>query len=187
MESRKYSPGEKIINEGSAGKEIFFVVSGKLRVLKSINSEETELGELGPNSFFGEMGMLLGSNRTATVEDIEESEVMIGDVNSFVTSIQKDPSNAMVVIGTLARRLKKAHDIISKLEGKVRAYKILTDPVDRTVVESINQIAHLMGLQTIAEYVENDLIKDDLSTIGVDYVQGFAVARPEPLFGWTNI
>lgn len=126
MEKKAFKQGEKIITEGADGNEIFFLTSGKLRVLKSINSIDTELGILQPKSFFGEMGMLLGSKRTATVEAIEDSEVLIGDVNAFVTSIQQDPNNAMVVIGTMAKRLKKAHDIISKLEGQVRAYRILT-------------------------------------------------------------
>jgi diguanylate cyclase (GGDEF)-like protein/PAS domain S-box-containing protein len=58
---------------------------------------------------------------------------------------------------------------------------ILEDPVDCGMVESINQIAHLMGLKTIAEYVENDQIRQRLAEIGVDYVQGFGVARPRPL------
>ena len=58
---------------------------------------------------------------------------------------------------------------------------IIEDPVDCGRVESINQIGHLMGLMTIAEYVENDQIRERLAEIGVDYVQGFGVARPGPL------
>ncbi|MCP3671116.1 MAG: EAL domain-containing protein [Gammaproteobacteria bacterium] len=58
---------------------------------------------------------------------------------------------------------------------------IMEDPVDCGMVESINQIGHLMGLRTIAEYVENDQIRERLAEIGVDYVQGFGVARPGPL------
>ncbi len=58
---------------------------------------------------------------------------------------------------------------------------LLEDPVDRGMVESINQIGHLMGLKTIAEYVENDKVRQCLSEIGVDYVQGYGVSSPEPL------
>ncbi len=57
---------------------------------------------------------------------------------------------------------------------------IATDPLDRVFVESINQIGHAMGLKTIAEFVENDDIVAVLREIGVDYVQGYGVARPEP-------
>jgi diguanylate cyclase (GGDEF)-like protein/PAS domain S-box-containing protein len=58
---------------------------------------------------------------------------------------------------------------------------LLDDPVDCGMVESINQIGHLMGLRTIAEYVENEKVRERLTEIGVDYVQGFGVATPEPM------
>jgi diguanylate cyclase (GGDEF)-like protein/PAS domain S-box-containing protein len=67
-----------------------------------------------------------------------------------------------------------------KIDGSI-VMNILEDPVNRAMVESINNIAHLMGLQTIAKFVENDWIRFELKKIGVDYVQGFGVARPEPL------
>jgi len=58
---------------------------------------------------------------------------------------------------------------------------MLNDPVDRAVVESINRIGHLMGLKTVAEYVESDQILEQLMQLGVDYAQGFGVVRPSPL------
>ena len=58
---------------------------------------------------------------------------------------------------------------------------MLTDPVDSAMVEAIIRIGHVMGLKTIAEYVENKAIMQRLSVLGVDYVQGFGMHRPEPL------
>ena len=58
---------------------------------------------------------------------------------------------------------------------------ILEDPIDRAMVKSINEIGHIMGLQTIAEYVENDAIKNELLAMQIDYLQGYGIARPEPL------
>jgi Amt family ammonium transporter len=55
------------------------------------------------------------------------------------------------------------------------------DPIDHEMVRAINQIGHVMDLETIAEFVENDAILDRLRDIGVDYAQGFGVARPSPL------
>lgn len=55
---------------------------------------------------------------------------------------------------------------------------IVDDPIDRAMVKSINDIGQIMGLQTIAEYVETDEIKDVLRQIGVDYAQGFGVGEP---------
>jgi diguanylate cyclase (GGDEF)-like protein len=58
---------------------------------------------------------------------------------------------------------------------------MLNDPIDRAMVESINHIGHLMGLQTIAEYVEDDQTLEQLIDIGVDYAQGYGVVQPMPL------
>lgn len=58
---------------------------------------------------------------------------------------------------------------------------LLTDPVDRTFVETIHRIATAMGKRTIAEFVESEAIARTLAEIGVNYVQGYGVARPAPL------
>lgn len=55
-------------------------------------------------------------------------------------------------------------------------------PMDRAIVESINHIGHIAGKQTIAEFVENDRTLQQLREIGVDYVQGFGLERPAPVY-----
>jgi EAL domain-containing protein (putative c-di-GMP-specific phosphodiesterase class I) len=58
---------------------------------------------------------------------------------------------------------------------------IRSDPIHRAMVESINQIGHVMGLMTIAEFVEDFPTLQILREIGVDNAQGYAIARPAPL------
>lgn len=53
------------------------------------------------------------------------------------------------------------------------------DPIDFAMVKSINEIGHAMGKQTIAEYVENETIEQQLRVLGVDFAQGYEIARPE--------
>ncbi|WP_024304137.1 EAL domain-containing protein [Pseudogulbenkiania sp. MAI-1] len=55
------------------------------------------------------------------------------------------------------------------------------DPINHAMVEVINHIGHVMGKHTIAEFVEDQDILDELKKIGVDYAQGYGVARPLPL------
>ena len=57
---------------------------------------------------------------------------------------------------------------------------MLQDPVNEAMVEAIHRIGHIMGKKTIAESVENRATLKPLRTIGVDYAQGFAIARPAP-------
>ncbi|MCK5191905.1 MAG: EAL domain-containing protein, partial [Methylococcales bacterium] len=58
---------------------------------------------------------------------------------------------------------------------------ILDDKVDLAMVRSINEVGHVMGKKTIAEFVENKQIFDLLSDLGVDYAQGYGIAKPVPL------
>ena len=58
---------------------------------------------------------------------------------------------------------------------------IAKDPIHYAMVESINQIGHVMGIQTIAECVETNAILDKIKQIGVDFAQGFAIDRPKPV------
>ncbi len=58
---------------------------------------------------------------------------------------------------------------------------IIDDPVDQAMVKAINDVGHTMGIETIAEYVESEEIAMLLRTVGVDYAQGFWIARPERL------
>jgi diguanylate cyclase (GGDEF)-like protein len=57
---------------------------------------------------------------------------------------------------------------------------IIDDPIDHAMVKSINQIGQVMGMQTIAEFVENDEIKAMLKEIGVNYAQGYGIGKPQP-------
>jgi Amt family ammonium transporter len=55
------------------------------------------------------------------------------------------------------------------------------DTTDLAMVQSINSIGHVMGLKTIAEFVESETILEKLREVGIDYVQGYYIDRPRPL------
>ena len=64
-----------------------------------------------------------------------------------------------------------------KIDGSF-VRNIETDNVDYTMVKSFNEIAKAVNIKTVAEYVENENIKNILSGIGIDYVQGYLIAKP---------
>ena len=65
-----------------------------------------------------------------------------------------------------------------KIDGSF-VREILHDPIDREMVRSINEIGHLTGKKTIAEFAENAEIIQMLRDIGVDFAQGYGVAQPQ--------
>jgi diguanylate cyclase (GGDEF)-like protein/PAS domain S-box-containing protein len=64
-----------------------------------------------------------------------------------------------------------------KIDGRF-VKDLLEDPIDRAMVDAINRMGHLMGLNTVAEFVESPTIIEELRSIGVDFAQGFAVSQP---------
>ncbi|MGA9637294.1 EAL domain-containing protein, partial [Flavobacterium sp.] len=58
---------------------------------------------------------------------------------------------------------------------------IVNDSIDRAMVDTINRVGHIMGLLTVGEYAESQTVIDELRSLGVDFAQGYAVARPQPL------
>ena len=67
-----------------------------------------------------------------------------------------------------------------KIDGSY-VHNIINNPIDRAMVEAVNKIGHAMGIETIAEYVEDKDILNMLAEIGVDYAQGYGIAYPEPI------
>jgi diguanylate cyclase (GGDEF)-like protein/PAS domain S-box-containing protein len=65
-----------------------------------------------------------------------------------------------------------------KIDGSF-VKEILHDPIDREMVRSINEIGHLTGKKTIAEFAENTEIITMLRGMGIDYAQGYGVAEPK--------
>ncbi|MCB1920947.1 MAG: EAL domain-containing protein [Candidatus Competibacteraceae bacterium] len=76
--------------------------------------------------------------------------------------------------------LKKLPVDFLKIDGMF-VQDIIEDPVSLAMVNSINEIGHVMGMETIAEFVKDDRVLDKLRTIGVNYAQGYGVGKPQPL------
>ena len=66
-----------------------------------------------------------------------------------------------------------------KIDGEF-VREMVDDPIQAALVNSIREIGEVMGLRTIAESVEDEATLEALSDIGVDYAQGYFLARPEP-------
>jgi diguanylate cyclase (GGDEF)-like protein len=81
--------------------------------------------------------------------------------------------------------LKKLPVDFLKIDGSF-IRDILSDPVDYAMVRSITELGQLLGKQTIAEYVETLQVAEELRNIGVDFMQGHAYAKAEPMDTFTH-
>ncbi|MBN1899222.1 MAG: cyclic nucleotide-binding domain-containing protein [Spirochaetes bacterium] len=125
MEKKRFGKGELILQEGTKGNEMYVIISGKVKVFKTIDNKRIELAQMGPDDFFGEMSLFLQKPRSASIEAVTNCEILIHDQKSFVQVIQEDPDFALQVIKTMAGRLLDAHNVISKIEGEKKSLEIM--------------------------------------------------------------
>lgn len=71
-----FPAGKAIIREGATGASVFIVTRGSVRVFTTIDGKKVELAVLRSSDFFGEIAFLTGKPRTATVETVEESDIL---------------------------------------------------------------------------------------------------------------
>ena len=64
-----------------------------------------------------------------------------------------------------------------KIDGSL-VKAIASEEYNRAIISSINEVSHLMGIKTIAEFVETDLILEYLGKTSIDYAQGYIISRP---------
>ena len=74
--SRIFAPGEPIVRMGQEGNSMFVIVRGSVRVQIPENGIQRTVNQLKENDFFGEMSLLTGQPRSATVVAVEETEVL---------------------------------------------------------------------------------------------------------------
>ncbi|OOZ41382.1 hypothetical protein BOW53_03810 [Solemya pervernicosa gill symbiont] len=114
---------------------------------------------------------------TAAIGNFEDASDFIDEMRNLGCSFSLDDFGSGL---SSYSYLKKLPVDYLKIDG-VLVKDICTEPNDYAMVRSIKEVAHFMEKKVIAEYAENDAVVEKLAEIGVDYVQGYAIARPHPI------
>jgi len=115
--SRKsYPRGTAIIAAGDVTDSLYVVISGRLKVMISDDEgREVILAILGPNEFFGEMGLIDDAPRSASVVTIEACEVLALAKRDFKKCLEENFEMAMAVMRGVVKRLREADQKIGSL------------------------------------------------------------------------
>jgi len=115
--SRKSFPrGTTIIAAGDVTESLYVVISGRLKVMISDDEErEVILAILGPNEFFGEMGLIDDQPRSASVVALEVCEILTLTRRDFKRCLAENFEMAMTVMRGLVKRLREADQKIGSL------------------------------------------------------------------------
>ncbi|MBI3124461.1 MAG: Crp/Fnr family transcriptional regulator [Ignavibacteriales bacterium] len=122
-----YAKNDVVLMEEDAGTALFVIVKGKVKVSRnSGDGREVILTILGESDFFGEMAILDGLTRSATVTAVDESELFIIQRNDFLNLLYEHPEVSVALLQELTRRLRNADMKIKALSLKDAEGKVAT-------------------------------------------------------------
>jgi diguanylate cyclase (GGDEF)-like protein len=114
---------------------------------------------------------------TAFIKNLERAHLLVTDLQKIGCTFSLDDFGVGFSSLTYMRNLPV--DVV-KIDGAFLK-NIESNPVDFALLRSINEIAHLLGKRTVAEYVNSESVHRLLDEIGIDYGQGYYFGRPAPL------
>jgi CRP-like cAMP-binding protein len=102
----RFRQGEQIIREGDPGAEMYFVESGRVRVVRGEGPRALLLAELAAGDLFGEMALLTGSPRSASVVALSNVDLWVMTKDDFDTVVTAYPNLALALSRLLSERLR---------------------------------------------------------------------------------
>lgn len=112
---RKYKKGETVVKEGEQAVAFFVVTKGKLEVTKGAGAKKHKLDTYGPGSVFGDMALLDGGPRTATIVALEDAECLVLSRWDFVAELRTNPHMAVAMLPILSKRLRQTDERLANM------------------------------------------------------------------------
>jgi signal transduction histidine kinase len=115
-ESTDLAAGEVVAAEGDEGDALFVIAAGELEVVKRSRSTEVPIARLGPGEIVGEMAVLEGSPRNATIRAVEPSRIIRVGRDAVLELVRTRPAAAMSIIRTVTGRLRSTEALLRERE-----------------------------------------------------------------------
>jgi CRP/FNR family transcriptional regulator, cyclic AMP receptor protein len=114
--SARYKKGEVIFHKTDLSTDLYIVNSGRLKaVLADEEGDEMVLARFEKGAFFGELSLLDGKGRSATIIADSDAELAVLNKDAFLELLYKEPKIAVELMATLVERLRKADELIESL------------------------------------------------------------------------
>jgi diguanylate cyclase (GGDEF)-like protein/PAS domain S-box-containing protein len=119
---------------------------------------------------------------TAAIGNLEAAQAIIAQLRALGARFALDDFGAGMSSFAYLRMLRA--DVL-KIDGSF-VKELHRSAQQRAIVESIHHVAAAFDMRTVAEWVENETIMDELRVIGIDYAQGYFTGKPVPLRNWNG-
>ena len=117
MQEVHHAPGEVIFEEGQPSDTVAYLLTGRVEVLKRTDGEEVVLGEVGAGEFVGEMGVIEGRPRGATVRAKSNVRLRLMDESEFNERLGQEPETALQIVLRLSERLRSVNARLAEMQA----------------------------------------------------------------------
>ena len=104
---RRYKDGQTIVKQGDTADAFFIIEKGRVEVLGGSGKKTTKLNELRAGAFFGEMALIDGAPRTATVRAIAETDCLVLPRRAFMAELRANPKIAVAMLPVLSMQFRE--------------------------------------------------------------------------------
>ena len=109
--TRKLKPKEVLCRKGDPGNQLYGILSGSLKVTATgTDGKDVMFGLMGPGEVIGEIALLDGEERSATVTAIEPTELLTLHRRELIPFLEKHPQAAIALASVLAARVRQLSD-----------------------------------------------------------------------------
>ncbi len=187
LKNRSFVPGETIFREGDSGSYMYFLKSGRVKIVKtSAEGKEQIIKFLGPGEVFGEVVLFGIETYPATTICQQETEVLVLSRNNFRNYFLNHPEIGWGMLQTMAQKLYFSQKRIKSLalkNSRSRTAQAILDLAEnqegRAVLKNVNQkeLAHYLGVtretisRNFSKFQEEGLIIKQGSNVIIKNVQ----------------
>jgi membrane protein len=143
---RTYTRNSILFNEGDAGSEMFYILSGRVCLERVNCSVKKTLAEMGPGQYFGEMAALIDIRRSATARALEDSHLAVIDEATFRNLMRESRDVALSMLREFSTRLKNSNAALEEVTNLWTRLVIIIHFLDRpraameTHIDSLSQL-----------------------------------------------
>ena len=124
IRDKEVSQGETVFSEKDLGEEMYLVYSGKILIFQELSGEEEHLEIVGRSEYFGEMAIVDEEPRSASARAVEDSTLLVLQMDDFRTAVRDYPDIAFEVFREFSRRIRRADERLRLLAEELRRKRI---------------------------------------------------------------
>lgn len=124
-----FKAGDFIVREGDESQELYVIQTGSVEVTKNLNGKDVTLTTMRKGDFFGEMSLLEGTARTATVRALDDTRILVIKPGGLLLRLRRDPTFAFEMLQQLSAR-------IHRMDKALSASNLPSDTIQRITKEA---------------------------------------------------